>query len=66
MISLAGGSVSAISQNAVKHGHHYVMVHVNGSTLEIRFLDWKLLDFCNRKQGLWHYCPLDSIMCQEC
>lgn len=33
-------------QNRVRHGHHYVMVHINGGTLELRSysLDDKLFD----------------------
>ena len=40
------GPVRPFFQNHVRHGHHYVMVHINGNTLEFRAytLDDRLFD----------------------
>ena len=39
-------------QNNVRYGHHYVMVHVNGGTLELKAftLDDRLFDYLKLKK----------------
>ena len=39
-------------QNNVRHGHHYVMVHINGGTLELKAytVDNRLFDYVKLKK----------------